>query len=208
MGIFNRRKFHKDEDSLVTSLFGEISENDMINLFPEISIAIDKKHNDLVKQILLEKTNDSESRKKIIAWNKLRDFSVTPDESVAKKILGFIIEVGMKKGVDYLAVYLDNSARYFNFSGAKVIYEGCDELINIELQKLLLYCQQVVNQIGVWEQARRDPPSKGIARINFLTPKGLHFGEAPLNILEQDILAKDVIAQSIVVMKLLTDYKS
>lgn len=208
MKIFNKRKSHKDEDQLVPILFGEISENEMIDLFPEIAIAIEKKQDDIIKQFLLKKTNSLESRQQIIAWNKLRDFSVSPDESIAKNLLGFIIEVGLKSGVDYLAVYSDNSARYFNYGGTKFIYESNDELINSELQKLLFYCKDVVKEIGVWKEARRDPPTKGIVRINFLTPMGLHFGEGPFSVLEKDMLAKDVIAQSIVVLQLLTNYKS
>jgi len=200
------KKQHNEEDPLVPILFGEISENELSTVFPETE-EISDKHSDAMKQALLNRTNDDETRKQIIAWNELRKLSVFPDETIADRVLGFIIEVGVKKGVDYLAVYADNCARYYNFSGAKIIYEAYDCSINDEIQKLLDYCKVVVHTIGVWDGDRRKPPTNNVARVNFLTPSGLFFGEGPFDILSQEALLKDVVAQSVVIMLSLTSLR-
>ena len=200
MNLFHKRQF---EDPLVPGLFGELSESETIKLFPEFADTIKSNMKDTVKQFFMKKANSCESRIQIIAWNRLRQMSIMPDESLTKKILGFVIEVGMEKGTDYLAVYADNSARYFNFSGSKIFYENGDNTINNEIQTLLSCCKVTIDQIGVWERTRCNPPKNGMARVNFLTPRGLFFGEGSMNLLEQDLLAKDIIAQSVVVMRLL-----
>lgn len=202
--LFSRKK-HNEE--LIPLLFGEIENDSFKKLFPDVVDALKGNNTELAKALLVERTRSSESRLQIIAWRELKKLGIGPDESKEKQLLGFVIEVGLNGGTDYLAVYPDNRARYFNFSGAKIIWESNNQDINNEIQKLIEYSQEVVNQIGVWDKPRRDPPGNGIARINFLTPIGLHFGEAPLNVLAEDPLAKQVISQSIKVMKLLTEYK-
>ena len=200
---FWKRRFNKqnEEDPLVPLLFGEQGENNEAMFFPEVAEARKNGAEDVVKQLLLEKTESEESRLQIFAWSELRNLSVIPDESIAKKVLGFVIEVGMNKGVDYLAVYSDNAARYYNFSGAKIIYQCDEKSINEKIQKLLYYCERTVKHIGLWEGARRSPPMENMCRINFLTPAGLFFGEGPMRALEQDPLSKDIIVQATTVMK-------
>ena len=201
MGFLNKQR---KEDDLIPVLFGELSKTQLHAVFPELAEAESKNQSDIVGQILLERTGSEDSRVQLLAWKELKRIGILPDESIARKVLGYVIEVGMAKGVDYLAVYADNSARYYNFSGSKIIYETMDNKeINSGIQKIILSGETIVSRIGVWDDARRGPPDDGMARINFLTPKGLFFGEGPLDALGNDELAKDVIDHSIIVMKLL-----
>lgn len=198
MGFF--KKLRK-EDSLIPLLFGEINNEELLKFFPNII----GQNNEYIQSFLLNKTIENEEcRIQIIAWNKLNEMSIFPKESIAKKVLGFIIEVGMKKGVDYLAVYLDNRARYYNFADGKIIYENANnEIIDKEIQKLFLLSSSVVEKIKFGGKARQNPPDFGFARINFLTPKGLFFCEEPFALLSQDAISKDVVMQATAIMQLL-----
>ena len=201
MSFFNKRR---KEDDLIRVLFCELNKTQLHAVFPELAKAESKNQTDIVERILLEKTGSEESREQLLAWKELKRIGILPDESTARKVLGYVIEVGMAEGVDYLAVYADNSARYYNFSGSKIIYEKMNNIeINSGIQKIILLGETIVSRIGAWGDARRRPPDDGMARINFLTPEGLFFGEGPLNVLGNDEMSKDVIHHSIIVMKLL-----
>jgi len=213
MGLFNRKKKEEAnnvDQKLVPLLFGELNDDQLCAKFPEITSAIKNKQNDAIREFLLPRANTGESRLQIAVWNKLRSLSVTPEVSIAKKVLAFVAEVNMgkDKGVDYLAAYSDNSARYFNYSGKKIFYETpFNQEINNAIQKLLSFCVPLVNTIGVWEEPRRGAPDKNayglIARLNCLTPSGLMFGEATVEDFLKSPLSKNIMAQSTVVMKLL-----
>jgi hypothetical protein len=47
----------------------------------------------------------------------------------------------------------------------------------------------VLDRIGPWTAARLPPPPPDHIRLNFLAPSGLHFGQAPFAVFEQDALA-------------------
>ncbi|GAB2962493.1 hypothetical protein GCM10027048_33810 [Hymenobacter coalescens] len=91
-------------------------------------------------------------------------------------MLGVVVEVGMEQGFDLVAAYADGTARYYNYSGAGVVWERPDDSLAAPVQALLAAGERVVGQIGPWEQPRPAAPPQGSARINMLTPAGLHFG--------------------------------
>jgi hypothetical protein len=146
---------------------------------------------------------DLESRMCLQAWHFLRQQGQNPPPEVAKNVLGVVVEVGMPNGLDLLAGYRDHSARYYNYSSAAVIWEHPDTSLNPAIDQLLAASQAVVNIIGPWDKPRPDPPSGNIARINFLTPSGLHFGQAPMAALSRDPLAAQVINTATILMKAL-----
>ena len=51
----------------------------------------------------------------------------------------------------------------------------------------------VLDRIGPWTQPRLPPPPPDHIRLNFLAPSGLHFGQAPFGVFEQDALAGPVV---------------
>jgi len=143
---------------------------------------------------------DLESRHYLQAWHFLRELGVDPTDG-GKQVLGVVVEVALPKGLDIVAAYADHTARYFNFSGAAVIWERPDESLDASIDDLLKNGQTVVAQISVWEEPRPAAPPAGEARINMLTPSGLHFGQAKMNLLANDDLGGAVISSATKLMQ-------
>ena len=141
-----------------------------------------------------------ESRHYLQAWHFLRELGVDPTDG-GKQVLGVVVEVALPKGLDIVAAYADHTARYFNFSGAAVIWERPDESLDASIDDLLKNGQTVVAQISVWEEPRPAAPPAGEARINMLTPSGLHFGQAKMNLLANDDLGGAVISSATKLMQ-------
>ncbi|MDR1565080.1 MAG: hypothetical protein LBS74_09000 [Oscillospiraceae bacterium] len=214
MGLFNKKKQiqsvtldHKKnqiqpvtlDPILVSAMFAEL-DMDFINITDEV-----KNDREKYISVLREYTQDRESRTRLWAWRKLRALSVYPEEAQAKEVLGFVAEVGTNGGIDYLAAYADSSARYYNFSGAAVIYEGgVSPQVDSEIQKLIELAKYPVSIIGLWEGARLAPPPQGFIRLNFLTPSGLLLGQGPMDAIQNDPLGRDVLNQTVVLLQLLT----
>ena len=135
------------------------------------------------------------------AWHFLRQRGQQPPPDIAKELYGVVVEVAMPQGLDLLAAYTDHSARYYNFSGAAVVWEHPDMSLDSDIDQLLAASRQVVAQIGPWEQARPAPPPPGQARMSFLTPSGLHFAQGPMAALARDPLGGRVIQLATILMK-------
>jgi hypothetical protein len=142
-----------------------------------------------------------EPRLYLQAWHFLRHAGQSPPTESAKLVLGVVVEVAMPKGLDLLAAYADHSARYYNFSGAGVIWEHPDGSLDSEIDQLLQASKSVVDKIGPWDQPRPAPPPRDHARLCFLTPSGLHFGQAPMSVLSRDPPAGRVLMLATVLMK-------
>ena len=91
-----------------------------------------------------------EPRHYLQAWHFLRQLGVNPPDEKAKIVYGVVVEVGMEKGTDIVAAYADYTARYYNFSGAGVIWEG-DHSLDAEIEALIKAGQAVVKYIGPWD---------------------------------------------------------
>jgi hypothetical protein len=127
------------------------------------------------------------------AWHYLRQYGQHPSPETAKQLLGVVVEVATPDGLDLLAAYPDYSARYYNYSGAGVVWEHPDTSLDSTIDQLLEASRQVVAQIGAWERARPAPPPRDSARLSFLTPSGLHFGQGPIAALSGDPLGGRVL---------------
>lgn len=127
------------------------------------------------------------------AWHFLRQHGQLPSLEVGKQLLGVVVEVTMPEGLDLLAAYPDHPARYYNYSGAGVVWEHPDTSLDSAIDQLLDASRQVVAQIGPWEQARPAPPPVDSVRLCFLTPSGLHFGQGPTAALSRDPLGGRVL---------------
>jgi len=146
-----------------------------------------------------------ESRHYLQAWHFLRNAGIEPPEEQAKDLLAVIVEVALDGGLDTVVAYRDGSARYLNQSGAVIIFDIQDAEIEKKLEALLAAGETVVAQIGPWQGPRPPAPVKGQARINLLTPSGLHFGQAEFGTLLQDSLGGPVIASALELMKTLIE---
>jgi hypothetical protein len=107
------------------------------------------------------------------------------------------------RGLDIVAAYADGRARYFNFSGAAIVWESPDNSLRPLIDDVLRVGKVVADRIGPWEDARPPAPPRGHARINVLTPSGLHFGQAPFDVLSHDPLGGPVISAAVALMQAL-----
>jgi hypothetical protein len=134
-----------------------------------------------------------ESRHHAQAWHFLRQAGVAPAAAEGKRVLGVVVEVGMEQGEDLVAAYADGSARYFNFSGAAVIWEHPDASLDGQVQAMVEAGQVLAGKIGPWTGPRPPPVKQGEVRVSLLTPGGLHFGQGPFDALARDQLGGPVI---------------
>lgn len=141
----------------------------------------------------IQATVGLESRHYLQAWHFLRELGVQPAAEVAKRLYGVIVEVGLDEGVDIVVAYADYTARYFNYTGASIIWERADASLDQPVGSLLEAGRVVVEQIGPWDKARPPAPGNGSVRINLLTPSGLHFGQGPFEVLAKDPMGAPVI---------------
>jgi hypothetical protein len=140
-----------------------------------------------------------ESRVRSLAYNRLRDMKHPVPQ---KKLFGVVVEVGMQDGLDVLAAYTDGNVRYINHKESMSVHEPVPVAWMPSVLKLLAAAQDVVEQIGPWEQPRIAPPTAGMIRISFLVSDGLYFGQGPMSVMEQDAMVKPVIVSSVALLKL------
>ena len=144
-----------------------------------------------------------ESRHYLQAWHFLRQLGQQPPPEVAKQLYGVVVEVDLPTGLDLLAAYADHSARYYNYSGAGVIWEHPDQSLDSNIDELFSAARAVVARIGPSQPPRPAPPPPGHTRISFLTPSGLHFGQGPMPALARDPLGGRVIQLATALMQAL-----
>jgi hypothetical protein len=144
---------------------------------------------------LMEIAEDAsgEGRVRAMAYHRLRAKGCAVP---SKQLLGAIVEVALKDGLDVLAAFSDGSVRYFNHSGKAAIFEGQGNPVEAHAKDLLASCQCVVEKIGAWDKPRLPPPKMGNVRLTFLVSDGLCFGEGPFNVLQRDGMAGPVLAKA------------
>ena len=148
-------------------------------------------------------TTGLESRMYLQAWAALREAGHAPAAEQGKQLLGVVVEVALPGGVDLVAAYADGSARYWNYSGAGVIWDAPDDRLRPQIDRLFQVSDVVLQKIGPWDGPRPAAPAKDRVRLNFLTPGGLNFGEGPMNAFSRDPLAGPVIAAAMQLMQAL-----
>jgi hypothetical protein len=65
--------------------------------------------------------------------------------------------------------------------------------LNQHIDALIEASGRVVAKIGPWKAARPEAPGKDQVRLNFLTPSGLRFGQAPLETMSKDPIGGEVL---------------
>ena len=149
-----------------------------------------------------------ETRVRLQAWHTLRELGEEPPAQQAKEVLGVVVEVGMPKGLDIVAAYRDHRARYFNYSGAGALWERRDESLDGLIDELLQAGTLVAQAIGPWKQARPPEPKNGTARINLLTPSGIHLGQGPVEALNSDAMGGPILSAAFGLMKRLVELRT
>jgi hypothetical protein len=134
-----------------------------------------------------------EPRMALQAWHFLSGCGVLPRAADTKQLLGVVVEVSLIEGLDIVAAYADHSARYYNYSGAAIVWERPDHSLDATIDALFAASAHVLTQIGPCDQERPGPPPLGQARLSFLTPGGIHFGQGGQNTLTTDPLGGPVM---------------
>ena len=163
-------------------------------LFSDLSSVSD------LQKIIDDKNSDP--RIKVLAYNRQL---ASGHKKTKKELLAVIVEVGLDDGLDVLASFNNGTARYINHTGKILVWETTnDEAANKIITDLFASSQRIVNQIGVWDKARRPNPTKGNVRITFLVSDGLYFGEGPINVLFSDPMASPALTKATELMQYLT----
>lgn len=200
-------------DAIRETLFGDMSlenwsaHNSMDEPWRSFSSAqakIDAGEREQAIEILkgITTQEDLESRHYVQAFHHLKQLDHAAEGPTL--LFGVVVEVGMDRNAyDLLAAYRDLSARYYNFTGAGVVWDRPDESLDTETRTVLEQGEEIMKKIGPWENARPEPVKRGIVRLNLLTSKGLHFGEAPMNVMGNDPVGGGLLNASAQLMQAL-----
>lgn len=197
------------------ALFGDQSLDQVIGAGPETAISSlfkrakdylerGDKHEAIKVFAEIAQKHDIESRYRLQAWHFLREAGARPPSHLERNVLGVVVEVGMDSGHDLLAAYTDKTARYYNYSGAGVVWERPNSSLDNPIEAVLIAARSIVQHIGPWDGARRPPPPAGHVRLNILTPSGLYFGEGSFDDLNQDSTARPLTQAALNLMRGLT----
>ena len=112
------------------------------------------------------KMPDLDTRVFLQAWHTLRELGDKPPQDRENDVLGVVVEMGMPKGLDLVAAYRDHRARYFNYSGAGVLWERRDDSLDGLIDELLQAGTVVAKAIGPWTKPKPPEPKNGGMRAS------------------------------------------
>jgi hypothetical protein len=137
-------------------------------------------------------------------WHVFRSSGMRVPPELATQVFGVIAEVRMESGMDLLMVCADGCARYFNFSGRTAEWrpDTTDEMGYIK--DVTLAAIRIAGRVPPWRGPPPPIPSVGSARLNILTPSGVHFGEGKLALLNADALARPLLQAMLRILKIVT----
>jgi hypothetical protein len=150
---------------------------------------------------------DLESRHYLQAWHHLRELGVPCDRD-NERLFGVVVEVGLDDGPALLAAYADRSARFFNSNGTGIIWERPDGTLDGPIGELLNAASAVIPHIGPSDGPRPAAPAYGDARISMLTPGGLYFGQAPVELLAGDEMGGPSFQAAVALMQALIEFNA
>ncbi|MCU6432747.1 hypothetical protein LPB67_03010 [Undibacterium sp. Jales W-56] len=137
----------------------------------------------------LASDTSAEGRVRFLAFSRLREQGKIVQPKI---LLGVIIEVPLKGGLDTLAAFSEGGVRYINQSGKLVVIESVESFLPM-VKKLFSVSAPVVSQIGPWDKPRLAPPKQGNVRLTFLVSDGLYFGEGPMSAMQREAMAGPII---------------
>jgi hypothetical protein len=156
-----------------------------------------------LRQIL--STPDVETRVWLQAWHCLRAMGENPEAAESRQVHGMVVEVGMDEGVDALAAYNDRSARYFNYSGAAVIWDVKTDEMSAHIEPFLEVARVIGAATEPWLGPHPALPTAGDILIQILTPGGIHIGMGPMNAMQRDPMGAAVIQAAVGLMQALIE---
>ena len=142
-----------------------------------------------------------ESRIYLQTWHCLRALGVVPPEAVRTEVVGVVVEMGLKTGLDAVVAYADCTARYFNHSGAAVIWDTQTTEMNASIDPLLHAAETIGESTAPVEEPHPPPPRRGSLLINILTPGGIHIGMGKTKAMQSDPMGAAVTQAALALMQ-------
>jgi hypothetical protein len=175
--------------------------------FVEANQAMKKNDNakaiSFLKQVVDAKGLDT--RIYLHAWHTLVSLGEMPPETTRGKVQGAVIENHMDHGLDIVAAYADYTARYWNYTGAGIIWDARDTEIDKVIDNLFYVNQEIMKRIGVGLRDMPPIPPKGNIRIFLMAYDGSCVGEGTYDFLYNDEMGKYAISAAYGLMKTLMD---
>lgn len=134
-----------------------------------------------------------ETRIRLQAWHTLVSLGELPVETLRGYTQGVIIENHTDKGLDITAAFVDNTARYWDHTGAGVVWMANDPKINQDIFNLLKTGFEIAKRIGVGLRDMPAPPVQGNIRIFILAFDGSTVGEGRFDQLSKDPMGNAAI---------------
>ena len=202
--LFKRKEKNDNavlNDDLYNSLFAD-DPDDFIKMkdHKAISWIYEKRKPTIDELESIANDNSVESRIKFLALYTALKHGLTINK---KMYFGTILEVPMEGGYDVLAFYSDRTARYYNYSGKAVIYEGGRTIVDDTIEKANSVAVQVCNALAPWDKERLPRPKGDVIRISFLVSDGLYFGNSSIKTIGNDQMASAIFGNGANVMKAL-----
>ena len=147
----------------------------------------------------LANDEEADSSVRALAFNWLRAHG---RNTVKGLVLGVVVEVPLREGLDVIAAYADGSVRYINQTGKMGFFEpGAAPEVSRKAKQLVELAKPLVARIGPWEDARLPPPVKPNIRITFIVSDGLYFGQGPLDAMLEDTYSGPLVSQGSELLK-------
>lgn len=138
-------------------------------------------------------TQGLETRIRLQAWHTLVSLGELPVETLRGYTQGVVMENHTDKGLDIVAGYVDNSARYWNYAGTGVIWDARDPEIDKLIFNLLSVGFEITKRIGVGLRDTPPVPEKGFIRFFIMAYDGSTVGEGRFDQLSKDPMGRVAI---------------
>ena len=138
-------------------------------------------------------TQGLETRIRLQAWHTLVSLGELPIDTLRGYTQGVVMENHTNKGLDIVAGYVDNSARYWNNSGTGVIWDARDPEIDKLIFNLLSVGFEITKRIGVGLRDTPPVPEKGFIRFFIMAFDGSTVGEGRFDQLSKDPMGRVAI---------------
>jgi len=130
-----------------------------------------------------------ESRQRLLAYRLVSALEPVTE----KELLGVVVEVGLRQGLDVLAAFSDGTARYFNHAENLLVWENRTAESDALVAQLFNEGVVLAKRLGSGSVPRKTPPGRNMARLSLLVSDGLCFGEGPFDALQSDPNSAPVI---------------
>ena len=145
------------------------------------------------------------ARLRILAFNYL----INKGHTAAKKeLLGVVLEAGVDRGLETLAIYTDKSLSYINEEDTIINLAAAEGELQERFLRFFAASAALGEQLKPSDLPRFPATFPGMARITLLISDGRYFGQGPANVLSKDKMSGPIIRQATDLLANLNKLKS